>query len=39
MEPEAISVVATLDTAERQGRLHLALADEAPNCNCVYREG
>ena len=39
MEPEAISVVATLNTAERPGRLHLALADEAPHCNCVHGEG
>jgi len=39
MEPEAISVVATLNTAERPGRLHLALAGEAPHCNCVPREG
>jgi hypothetical protein len=38
-EPEAISVVATLDTAERQGSLHLALADEALHCSCVHREG
>lgn len=38
MEPEAISVVATLDTAEQPGRLQLALADEAPHCNCVHRD-
>ena len=39
MGPEAISVVPTLDTAGRPGRLHLALADEAPHCDWVHREG
>jgi len=39
MEPEAISVVATLNTAERPARLHLALADEATPRNCVHGEG
>lgn len=36
--PEAISVVATLDTAEQPGKLYLALADEAPHGNCTHRE-